>query len=122
MRSTKYRRNREPILPLPLSIARKISIFSWCLRWKHTLVWVVLHDEGMDPHFFICPCCEEEIETINHCFLTCSVSFQFWKDIFKWWGWSLLSTIFLEELFSCTNSLSIPSSRRILWKAVVLDF
>lgn len=98
---------------------RKVCIFMWRLRWKRIPVRSVLHDKGIDWHSLLCPMCGNDIETIDYCFITCPRVSRLWKDVFRRWGWSLLTLQSVEDLLSCTDPPSISESRRIIWKAIV---
>ncbi|GJX77884.1 F-box domain containing protein [Tanacetum coccineum] len=53
-------------------IPRKVSIFIWRLKQKRLPVLKWLNHIGMDLHSTMCPHCNEEEESITHCFLTYS--------------------------------------------------
>lgn len=66
-------------------VPRKVCIFIWRLRKRRVPVREVLHDKLIDLHFLPCPCCEEQIESIDHCFIKCPKILHLWSQIFRWW-------------------------------------
>ena len=72
----------DPFLPLwkklwKLDLPEKVKIFAWraCLNGLPTLV--SLHLRGMCANTF-CLVCDEEVECLNHCLITCDYALSVW--------------------------------------------
>ena len=72
----------DPFLPLwkklwKLDLPEKVKIFSWraCLNGLPTLV--NMHLRGLCANTF-CPVCDEEVECLNHCLITCDYALSVW--------------------------------------------
>ena len=50
---------------------KKVCIFVWRLYHRRIPVRVVLDNMGIDLHSVLCPCCDESIESLDHCFVLC---------------------------------------------------
>ncbi|GJV85609.1 hypothetical protein Tco_1525507 [Tanacetum coccineum] len=57
-------------------------------------VRVILDNMGIDLHSVLCPCCEESIELLDHCFVLCPKVKPIWDRVLQWWDvgivWSVL--------------------------------
>lgn len=76
--------NRENVLCLEASINR--------LATRANLV-----TRGINMPFTFCPFCELEVETIDHCLISCHRVLPVWRNI---WGWWHLDTPILFPSFS----------------------
>ena len=72
----------DPFLPLwknlwKLDLLEKVKIFAWraCLNGLPTLV--NMHLRGLNANIF-CPVCDEGIECLNHCLITCDFALSVW--------------------------------------------
>lgn len=45
-----------------------------------------LDKRGIDLHSTLCPLCELEVETVNHCLGTCNNAKELWDKIIDWWA------------------------------------
>ncbi|GJX11249.1 putative heat shock protein 70 family protein [Tanacetum coccineum] len=62
---------------------RKICIFIWRLQKRRLPAFTWLDHLGIDLDSTLCPHCEDEIETVEHCFLKCSKVVEGWKKSFE---------------------------------------
>eukprot|EP00253_Pinus_taeda_P036198 PITA_36198 len=65
-----------------LKCPMKSRVFLWCLLKRKIPTWDILQNR-----FFIgpgrCPLCKADGESINHLFISCSVSFSIWGELVK---------------------------------------
>ncbi|KAJ9559906.1 hypothetical protein OSB04_005066 [Centaurea solstitialis] len=67
-------------------IPKKINIFLWRLfRGAVPIKWN-LSKRGITIPSLDCVLCGNNIETLDHCFFTCSLSSAIWKKVWAWWG------------------------------------
>lgn len=67
-------------------VPRKIFVFIWRLSHYRLPIQKVFDDMGIDLHSTLCPCCNDAVETIDHCFIGCVKVKSLWEKIFAWWG------------------------------------
>lgn len=66
-------------------VPRKVNVLVWRLRQGRMPVRVVLDHMGIDLDSLLCPCCQDVIETVDHCFCRCKWVEASWNKIFNWW-------------------------------------
>lgn len=77
---------------------RKVNIFIWRLRLSRIPVRVVLDCIGMDLDSLLCPCCQDIVESVDHCFIWCKWVQEGWGKIFKWWSMGSFNGGSIEDL------------------------
>ncbi|PWA53655.1 RNA-directed DNA polymerase, eukaryota, Reverse transcriptase zinc-binding domain protein [Artemisia annua] len=67
----------------------------------------------------LCPCCENYIETVEHCIMSCEDALSVWEMIFAWWGMGSVNVFTIKDLFNHTGGLGVDKVSRKLWNAVL---
>lgn len=84
----------------------------WRLRQGRVPVRVAHEQMGMDLDLLLCPCCEDAIETIDHCFRRCKWVEAGWKKIFKWWRLGNLNGGSIEDILMNEGNSCLSSKQR----------
>lgn len=100
-------------------VPKKVSIFIWRLRNERIPVREVIDYMGIDIHSVLCPCCDEDIKSITHCFLKCKFIKELWHKIFLWWGVGWVNDISMEELIMHDGADSFSKYKKVFWRACV---
>ncbi|KAJ9554911.1 hypothetical protein OSB04_009525 [Centaurea solstitialis] len=66
-------------------VPKKINIFIWRLLNRALPTRLTLSKRGIVFHSLDCIRCEQEVESPDHCFFSCSSSNILWKKIWAWW-------------------------------------
>ncbi|GJR69622.1 transposon TX1 [Tanacetum coccineum] len=64
---------------------KKVNIFVWRVLKGRLPVLNELDKRGIDLNTLLCPCCDENVETIDHSLLLCNMAWSVWVKIFEWW-------------------------------------
>ncbi|GJY66889.1 RNA-directed DNA polymerase, eukaryota [Tanacetum coccineum] len=91
-------------------IPRKICIFVWRLQQRRLPVRSWLHHIGMDLNTILCPHCDTDIETFEHCFMSCPRVVTGWEKVFNAEQWSKRENAVLG-LSGCLTRGKIASQR-----------
>ncbi|GKB48541.1 RNA-directed DNA polymerase, eukaryota, reverse transcriptase zinc-binding domain protein, partial [Tanacetum coccineum] len=67
-------------------IPNKVSVFMWRLKHGRLPVRALLDRYGMDLDTTLCPMCNEVVESLDHCFFSCSKAKSVWNKVFDWWS------------------------------------
>lgn len=65
---------RNKLIPL------KVEIFAWRAAMKRLPVREELDKRGLDLHSIRCPCCDDGVESVDHCLVLCKERGQFGSD------------------------------------------
>ena len=66
-------------------VPAKVNVFAWKLRFNKLPTRVNLDSRGMDIGSVLCPICRNDVETANHLFFSCSLAFDLWALVARWW-------------------------------------
>ncbi|GKC74702.1 RNA-directed DNA polymerase, eukaryota, reverse transcriptase zinc-binding domain protein [Tanacetum coccineum] len=99
-------------------IPRKICIFIWRLQQRRLPVLTWLQHIGMDLNSILCPHCEDDIETFDHCFMRCSRVLDGWKKVFKWWKMDSFNVRSIDDIINHTGRDTFNKKQRSIWQAV----
>lgn len=66
-------------------VPKKENVFVWRALKKILPVRVELDKRGIDLHTILCPCCNNGMESLDHCLATCNVAVSVWDKLCKWW-------------------------------------
>ena len=66
----------------------------------------------------LCPHCEEEIETVEHCFLKCSRVVEGWNKVFKWWNMGNFNIGSVQDIISHNGNNSLNLKQKVIWQVV----
>ena len=78
---------------------KKVNVFVWRVLKGRLPVLTELDKRGIDLHTLLCPCCGNNVETINHSMLLCDMSWRVWEKVFNWWKFGCVDMITISELF-----------------------
>ncbi|XP_071708644.1 uncharacterized protein [Rutidosis leptorrhynchoides] len=67
-------------------VPKKIEIFVWRTMLKRLPVRVELDKRGIYLHSIRCPLCDDDIESVDHIFLSCKHAVDIWIRVYKWWN------------------------------------
>lgn len=101
------------------SVPRKVNIFVWLLRQGRLPVRVVLDRIGMDLDSILCPCCQDMVESVDHCIIRCKWVEVGWVRIFKWWNMGTFNGGSIEELITHEGRHGFYKRQKDRWQAVV---
>ncbi|PWA64534.1 Lipase, GDSL [Artemisia annua] len=82
---------RQFVTPWCKSIPKKVCVFIWRLYHGRFPVRTILGDIGIDHHTLFCPCCNDVIESMDHCFVLCP------KDVLNLHGIDFVNSIIRER-------------------------
>lgn len=100
-------------------IPKKINVFVWRLRQRRIPTRMVLDHMGIDLDSILCPCCQDAIETVEHCLIRCKWAEDGWVKIFKWWNLNVSFGTSILDLISHEGHQSFTMNHKILWQAVI---
>ncbi|XP_071719608.1 uncharacterized protein [Rutidosis leptorrhynchoides] len=80
-------------------------------------VLVELDKRGVDLNSVLCPICGNEIETIEHVLIRCSVALDVWTRVSRWWNSNIRASIDVNSRFSGFSS-SGSNTKSVLWQAI----
>lgn len=100
------------------------------LSWKGLLDRLptrlnLLHKNALPPEVSsICVLCNEALETTNHLFLHCKVSWKVWAEIQHWLGVNLITPLNLFSHWRCWDGLThntktVKKGFRLIWHATI---
>ncbi|XP_071726989.1 uncharacterized protein [Rutidosis leptorrhynchoides] len=99
-------------------VMKKVEIFMWRVLKRRVPVHIELDKRGIDLESVRCPLCDDDVETIDHALFFCRHSMDLWVKIYKWWGFSSITNLSLNEAFRghCNRSTSPLGS--LVWQAL----
>lgn len=94
---------------LRILLARKVLVLLWrvcgCIPLRS-----FLDHTGLDLHSTLCPCCDDETETIKHRLITCKYAHDVWSNIGCFSGSSVSGILGADGL--------VLLKLKIVWQAV----
>lgn len=63
---------------------KKVNMFVWRALKKRLPVRTELDKRAIDLHTTLCPCCNDAVETLEHCLVFCKVARSVWEKVFDW--------------------------------------
>ncbi|GJS75835.1 RNA-directed DNA polymerase, eukaryota, reverse transcriptase zinc-binding domain protein [Tanacetum coccineum] len=99
-------------------IPRKICIFVWRLQQRRLPVRSWLHHIGMDLNTILCPHCDTEIETFEHCFISCRRVVAGWEKVFKWWKMGNFNVGSMGDIINHIGQNNYNAMQKKCWQAV----
>ncbi|GKC14123.1 RNA-directed DNA polymerase, eukaryota, reverse transcriptase zinc-binding domain protein [Tanacetum coccineum] len=82
-------------------------------------VRVVLDNMGIDLHSVLCPCCEESIESLDHCFVLCPKVKPIWDRVLQWWDVGMRNLFSGEDVLNLAQANNFTGIKREIWKGIV---
>lgn len=99
-------------------VPKKVNVFVWRAMKRRLLVRVELDRRGIDLHSILCPCCDVETESVEHCLVLCKVARSVWEEIFKWWKIDRVNVLSTNEILRCEDGVSSRIGKNDLWQIV----
>ncbi|GJS11485.1 RNA-directed DNA polymerase, eukaryota, reverse transcriptase zinc-binding domain protein [Tanacetum coccineum] len=99
-------------------IPRKTCIFVWRLQQRRLPVRSWLHHIGMDLNTILCPHCDTDIETFEHCFMSCPRVVTGWEKVFKWWNMGNFNVGSVGDIINYNGQNNYNAMQKKCWQAV----
>ncbi|GKA71337.1 zinc finger, CCHC-type containing protein [Tanacetum coccineum] len=98
---------------------KKVNVFVWRVLKGRLPVLTELDKRGIGLHTLLCPCCGNNVETINHAMLLCDMAWRVWEKTFNWWKFDRVDVFTISELFRHNGSGSQTKEIKSLWQVVI---
>ncbi|GJY71772.1 leucine-rich repeat-containing protein [Tanacetum coccineum] len=100
-------------------IPRKTCIFVWRLQQRRLPVRSWLHHIGMDLNTNSLPShCDTDIETFEHCFMSCPRVVTGWEKVFKWWNMGNFNVGSVGDIINYNGQNNYIAMQKKCWQAV----
>nr|GEV15804.1 RNA-directed DNA polymerase, eukaryota, reverse transcriptase zinc-binding domain protein [Tanacetum cinerariifolium] len=100
-------------------VPKKVNIFVWMALKGRLPVRVELDRRCIDLDSVLCPCCDNIVETCTHSLVTCDLAMSVWVKIFNWWKVGMVNVFTIDELFSSSGGVNVPTSLSRVWQSVL---
>ncbi|XP_071704626.1 uncharacterized protein [Rutidosis leptorrhynchoides] len=100
-------------------VPKKVEVFVWRVRRGRLPVMVELDKRGIDQHSVCCPICDNDIESLYHSLLSCSIVKELWATIFDWWGLNRYTNTNVNDLLQGNSSNIGSNLGKKVWQAVI---
>nr|GEX91205.1 RNA-directed DNA polymerase, eukaryota, reverse transcriptase zinc-binding domain protein [Tanacetum cinerariifolium] len=87
------------------SIPIKTNVFLWRLSLNKLATIFNLDRRGIDLELILCPFCMEDVETVNHIFLSCELASVLWGKFATWWDLDIPVCANVEDWFGWIDFL-----------------
>ncbi|GKA36926.1 RNA-directed DNA polymerase, eukaryota, reverse transcriptase zinc-binding domain protein, partial [Tanacetum coccineum] len=78
-----------------------------------------LDHRGIDLDSVRCPMCDDDLETEDHVFVTCTIAAGVWKQVLKWWKISNVPIGTLMDVIQLADNAPIASNHSKFLDVVV---
>lgn len=78
-----------------------------------------LDKRGIDLPSTLCPCCNDEVESLDHCLISCKIANNVWDKIIEWWKLDIFNIGNLNEILRNMGGALSSNSNKDLWRVVV---
>ncbi|GKA39865.1 RNA-directed DNA polymerase, eukaryota, reverse transcriptase zinc-binding domain protein [Tanacetum coccineum] len=79
---------------------------------------VNLDRRGIDVQSILCPICNDDVETVNHIFFTCSMALDLWALLAKWWELDFPLCANMSDWISWLDNSSLSFKVRVILEGV----
>lgn len=100
------------------SIPKKVNVFIWRLIRDRVPVRKIIDDKGIDIHSVLCPRCNNDVESMDHCFVNCVNIKEIWMKVFKWWNLGSFTYNSVNQILDNSGNFISSRKEQELWKAV----
>lgn len=103
-------------------VPKKVNVFAWRASKNRLPVKELLDKKGIDLDSLLCPVCNNQIESLDHCLTQCDMAIKTWEYIFKWWkcgNYNRYGIRSVRDLFNCDGGNNIPEHKKQIWHAVL---
>ena len=66
----------------------------------------------------ICPLCQQEVETVDHLFCGCNLSWSFWVDCLSWWEVAWCCPRNVMDFYQAWNGVNLLGLEKKFWKTL----
>ena len=98
---------------------KKVNIFVWRVLKGRLPVRNELDKRGIDLNTLLCPCCDDNVETIDHALLLCNMAWSVWLKFLEWWNGENVYVFTIDELFKHSGFNSQSAENKKWWQVVV---
>lgn len=91
-------------------IPNKVSVFMWHLKHGCLPVRALLDWYGMDLDTTLFPMCNEVVESLDHCFVSCCKAKSLWNKVFDWWSLNNFYGSSIADILNVDESGVFPNS------------
>ncbi|GKD29268.1 RNA-directed DNA polymerase, eukaryota, reverse transcriptase zinc-binding domain protein [Tanacetum coccineum] len=95
---------------------KKVNVFIWRVLHGRIPVHVELDERGIELDYILCPCCDDSLESCDHCLVPCNVAKNVWDRIFEWWKISPINVFLANDLFRFSGNVDVERYSRDLWQ------
>ncbi|GJS28095.1 putative RNA-directed DNA polymerase, eukaryota, reverse transcriptase zinc-binding domain protein [Tanacetum coccineum] len=100
-------------------VPRKVNVFIWRALNGRIPVRNELDKKGIDLDSILCPCCENVLESVDHCLVTCEKALYIWERMYAWWGIAVVDVFTIKDILQHSGGRSLGKEADALWHAVV---
>ncbi|XP_071708357.1 uncharacterized protein [Rutidosis leptorrhynchoides] len=101
-----------------LFLPKKLEIFAWRVIKRRMPVRLELDKRGIDLHSVRCPLCDDDVESIEHCFIFCKFSMEIWERVHNWWGLGAFTNLSLNKILRGNTAASTTCEGKLIWQAI----
>ncbi|GJZ73768.1 RNA-directed DNA polymerase, eukaryota [Tanacetum coccineum] len=101
-------------------VPRKVNVFIWRALNGRIPVRNDLDKKGIDLDSILCPCCENVLESVDHCLVTCEKALYIWERMYAWWGIAVVDVFTIKDILQHSGGRSLGKEADALWHAVVI--
>ncbi|GKC68524.1 putative RNA-directed DNA polymerase, eukaryota, reverse transcriptase zinc-binding domain protein [Tanacetum coccineum] len=91
----------------------KVNVFLWRLSLNKLPSRMNLDRKGIDADSFLCPTCQDDVETVNHIFFNCDLAKRLWALLARWWDLDFPFCENISEWHSWLDSSSLSIKARL---------
>ena len=99
-------------------VPNRVNIFVWRALKGRLPVRSELDKRGINLHTLLCPCCDDNVETINHSLLFCNMAWSIWVKIFDWLKGGNVDVFTIGDMFRHNGFRSQSIENREWWQVV----
>ncbi|GJR51855.1 RNA-directed DNA polymerase, eukaryota, reverse transcriptase zinc-binding domain protein [Tanacetum coccineum] len=100
------------------SIPIKVNVFNWRLMLNKLPTMVNLDRKCIDVGTTLCPICEDDVETVNHIFLSCDMAKDLWALLARWRELDIPICANISKWFAWLDSLHVTNKVRLILEGV----
>ncbi|XP_071689228.1 uncharacterized protein [Rutidosis leptorrhynchoides] len=99
-------------------VPKKFEIFAWRVLKKRIRVRLKLDKQGIDLHSVRCSICDDDLESVDHCLISCKYSMEVWNRVYSWWKIGSFSNLSIGEILRGNAPIPLTNFGRLIWQAV----
>ncbi|GJU20673.1 RNA-directed DNA polymerase, eukaryota, reverse transcriptase zinc-binding domain protein [Tanacetum coccineum] len=96
----------------------KVNVFLCRLMLNKIPSRVNLDRKGIDVCSVLCPICQDDVETVNHVFLSCDMAKDLWALMARWWNLDIPIFDNVVDWFEWLSSLHVSNMVRLVLEGV----